>query len=31
MSNEYPIVAQVSGWNGLVPEQPLVLKDFTGI
>jgi hypothetical protein len=31
MSNEYPIVARVSGWNGLVPEQPLVLKGFTGI
>lgn len=31
MSSEYPILARKSGWNGTVPEQPLVLNGFTGI
>jgi|GEM_PF-3607797 len=31
MSSEYRNVARVSGWNGTVLEQPLVLNGFTGI
>ena len=31
MSNEYPNVAHVSGRNGTVLEQPLVLNSFARI
>lgn len=31
MSSEYRILAQASGWNRTVLEQPLALNGFTGI